>query len=59
MDNDIKRLKHDCYKLAWYMRGGVNATELMYASDVGDLEILNRIVEENIETVKKTQMPFL
>jgi hypothetical protein len=41
------------------MRGGVDSINLMHDTDVGDFEILNKIVEENIETVKKTQLPLL
>lgn len=41
------------------MRGGVSSSDLMYDTDVGDFEILNKIIEENIDTTKKTQMPML
>ena len=34
------------------MRGGVQATDL-FNSDVEDISILQKIVEENIETAKK------
>lgn len=41
------------------MRGGVNSGDLLYNTDVGDLEILSHIVEDNIDTVKKTGMPLI
>ena len=55
----VKQLKHQIYKLCWYLRGGVTSSDLMYNSDVEDLEILGKIAEENIETVKTTKMPLL
>jgi hypothetical protein len=41
------------------MRGGVDSHKLLYETDLEDLSILNKIVDENIETTKKTQMPFI
>lgn len=41
------------------MRGGTNSHDLFYDTDVEDLSILNKIVDENIETAKKTQMPLI
>jgi hypothetical protein len=41
------------------MRGGMDAHKLLSDTDIEDLEILNKIVEENIETSKKTQMPLI
>lgn len=41
------------------MRGGVDSNILMYYTDIGDIEVLNTVVEENIETTKKSGMPLL
>jgi len=56
---DVKRIKHEVYKLCWYMRGGVDAHELLHNTDVEDRDIISEIVKENVETVKKTGMPLL
>jgi len=40
------------------MRGGVQAVDL-FNSDVDDISILYKIVEENIETAKKTGQPLI
>ena len=58
-ENDIKSLKQNLYKLAWYMRGGLDVHNLMSDTDLEDISIINKVVEENIETVKKTNMPLL
>jgi hypothetical protein len=39
------------------MRGGLSFTEA-YELDIGDREILGKIIEENLDTTKKTQLPF-
>jgi hypothetical protein len=52
-DRDSKALKKYIYKLVWYMRGGINldqAFEISYQ----DREIVNKIIEDNIETSNKT-----
>jgi len=41
------------------MRGGVDSYNLMYYTDVKDIEIMNRVVEENIEASKKAGMPLI
>lgn len=41
------------------MRGGVDAHKLMHETDIEDLSILSKIVDENIETAKKSQMPII
>lgn len=59
LDNDVKNIKHQIYKLTWYMRGGVDAHKLMYETDISDTEILGKIIEENIELSKKTGSPII
>ena len=59
METEIKKIKHEVYKLSWYMRGGVDSTTLLVDSDVGDLEILSKIVQENIEATKTAGMPLI
>jgi hypothetical protein len=41
------------------MRGGVDSHLLMYNTDIDDIQVLNTVVEENIETTKKSGMPLL
>ncbi len=58
-ETEVKQLKHNVYKLSWYMRGGVNAQELLCDTDLDDIEILNTIVKENIEFTKAAGMPLI
>jgi|TARA_B110000977_G_C11083772_1_gene493818 hypothetical protein len=41
------------------MRGGLDTNTLMYNTDIGDIEVINKVVEENIETTKKSGMPLI
>ena len=52
-----KELKHQILKLVWYMRGGVSLEEAYYLSSE-ERNIIGDIVKDNIETTKKTQLPF-
>jgi len=58
-ENEIKQLKHNLYKMCWFMRGGVTSDVLMFDTDMEDLNILQVVIEENIETAKKTGMPLV
>ncbi len=57
MQNDQKQIKNDIFKLCWYMRGGVTLDE-GFALSIEDRKIIAAIIEENLETTKKSGMPF-
>jgi|TARA_B110000971_G_scaffold45169_1_gene45034 hypothetical protein len=41
------------------MRGSFTYDDLMYKITSEDLEILNQIVKDNIETTEKTRLPLM
>jgi len=41
------------------MRGSFTYDDLMYKISHEDLEVLNQIIKENIETTEKTRMPLM
>jgi hypothetical protein len=57
LDKESKELKADIMKLCWYMRGGISLDEA-FCLCYGDRQILADIVKDNLETTKKTGMPF-
>lgn len=59
MENEIKQIKEGCYRLAWYMRGGVTIEQLLYHTDIEDQEVMSNIIKENIENTKNSRMPLL
>ena len=57
MDKETHNIRLDVLKLCWYMRGGVTYDEAMQMGQA-DRELINNIVKENLETTKKSGMPF-
>jgi hypothetical protein len=56
-EKDTKAIKDDLFRLCWFMRGGLTVTE-SYLLSPEDREIMGKIIDDNLETTKKTQMPF-
>ena len=56
MDKEAKAMKKDVLKLCWYMRG-LSYAEVMNMS-WEEREIIGEIVAENLETTKKSGLPF-
>ncbi len=56
MDNEAKAIKKDILKLCWYMRG-LSYSEAMHLS-WEERELVGEIIKENLDTTKKTGLPF-
>jgi|TARA_R110002124_G_scaffold78257_3_gene209050 hypothetical protein len=50
-------IKANALSLAWYMRGGASYEDILNMSS-SERTSINKLVEEHLETTKKTQMPF-
>jgi hypothetical protein len=57
MVDDIKSIQLNSLKMVWYMRGGVTYTDVMNMS-ANELNAINQVVDDNMETTKKTKLPF-
>lgn len=57
MEKEVHSIKQESLKLAWYMRGGLSYTEAMNLS-MEERGIISDIIKENLETTKKSKMPF-
>ena len=57
MDKETHNIRLDVMKLCWYMRGGITYDEAMQLSST-ERSIINEIVKENLETTKKSGLPF-
>jgi hypothetical protein len=53
----IRDIKKNAMTMAWYMRGGMTYEDIMNMS-ASEREQINELIESNLETTKKTQMPF-
>ena len=56
LDKEAKALKKDILKVCWYMRGLSYAEAMNMSWD--EREIVGEIIKENLETTKKTGLPF-
>lgn len=56
MDKEARAIKKDVLKLCWYMRGLSYSEGMMLSWD--EREIIGEIIKENLETTKKTGLPF-
>lgn len=57
MWRDAMSIKFNAQKIAWYMRGGIQYNDILNMS-MEEIENLHKIIEENMETTKKTKLPF-
>jgi len=56
MDKEARAIKKECLKVCWYMRG-LSFSEAMHLS-WEEREIVGEIIKENLETTKKSGLPF-
>ena len=56
-DKETKAIKKDALKLSWYMRGGLTYDDIMVLSTT-EREWIGDIIKDNLETTKKSKMPF-
>tara|TARA_R110000868_G_scaffold112933_1_gene303620 strand:+ start:64 stop:276 length:213 start_codon:yes stop_codon:yes gene_type:complete len=57
MENEIKEIKNTALKFSWYMRGGVSYEDVLNMSD-DERTMIGKIIDDNLETTKKSQLPF-
>jgi len=57
MDKECAAVKNSALSLTWYMRGGVSYTDVLNMS-YEERIMINKLIESNLETTKKTQLPF-
>lgn len=57
IDKEAAELKHEVYKLCWYMRGSISINEGFMLS-YEDRNIIGDIIKENLETTKNSGLPF-
>lgn len=57
MWKEAMAIKFNAQKLAWYMRGGIDFVDIMNMS-TSEIDNINAIIDENLETTKKSKLPF-
>lgn len=56
-EKQARAVKQEALKISWYMRGGVSYEDAMMLS-FQEREIISDIIKENMETTKKSGLPF-
>lgn len=56
-ERETKALKKDILTMCWYMRGGLSYDDAMSLSS-DERNIIHDIINDNLETTKKTKLPF-
>lgn len=57
MEKEINDIKASALKMAWYMRGSIQYTDVLNLS-MSEKEAISKLIEENLETTKKSNLPF-
>lgn len=56
-ETDVETIKKNALTMSWYMRGGASYEDILNMS-VQERTAISKIIEENLETTKKSQLPF-
>ncbi len=57
MDKECNTIRQEALKMTWYMRGGISYDQAMQLS-TNERNLVNEIVKGNLETTKKSGLPF-
>jgi hypothetical protein len=57
MDKEAKAIKDNVLRICWYMRGSISYDDGMLLSRQ-DIDIINKLIKDNMETTKKSGLPF-
>ena len=57
MEKDCQNIRQEAMKMSWFMRGGLTYDQAM-ALSIQEREIINEIIKDNLETTKKSGLPF-
>lgn len=57
MDKETTDIRQEALKVAWYMRGGVSYDQALQLS-IAERTTISTLIKDNLETTKKTGLPF-
>lgn len=56
-EKESKAYKEEALRMCWHMRGGLSYAEALELSSL-ERELIGKIIEDNIETTKKSGLPY-
>lgn len=57
MEKDVDGIRQEAIKMSWYMRGGLTYDQALQLS-IAERKIIGELIKENLETTKKSGLPF-
>jgi len=57
MEKEAEGIRHESLKMSWYMRGGISYDQVLALSH-RERGMINDIIKDNLETTKKSKLPF-
>jgi hypothetical protein len=57
MEKDTVNIRREALQMAWYMRGGLSYDQALQLS-VGERTLISELIKENLDTTKKSGLPF-
>ena len=57
MEKETNDIRQEALKMSWFMRGGITYEQALHLS-VTERGIISEIIKENLETTKKSGLPF-
>jgi hypothetical protein len=57
MDKEAADIRREAVRMSWYMRGGMTYEQILNMSWEERSQI-NELIKDNLETTKKTNLPF-
>ena len=57
LDKEARAIRDEAMRFSWYMRGGLSYGDAMLLSQ-DERKIISKIIDDNMETTKKSGLPF-
>jgi glutamate formiminotransferase len=57
MDKETQDIRQEAIKMSWYMRGGISYVQALTLS-LAERTAISALIKENLETTRKTGLPF-
>ena len=57
METDVDNIRQEALKMSWYMRGGITYDQALQLSS-NERKFIGNLIKENLETTKKSGLPF-
>ena len=57
MDQECNEIRQEALQMSWYMRGGLSYDHALQLS-VAERQLINKLIKANLETTKKSGLPF-